>query len=74
MVGRSWIDGGQEFDGGQELDRWRELDGGQELDGGREIEVARQSLARPTYERYRVDPYLRNFQQHSNLTKPQHDV
>ena len=36
-----------------------------------DIEVARQSLARPTYERYRADPYLRNFQQHS---KPQHDV
>jgi len=36
-----------------------------------DIEIARQSLARPTYERYRADPYLRNFQQHS---KPQHDV
>ena len=36
-----------------------------------DIEVSRQSLARPTYERYRTDPYLRNFQQHS---KPQHDV
>jgi riboflavin kinase len=36
-----------------------------------DIEASRQSLARPIYERYRADPYLRNFQQHS---KPQHDV
>ena len=36
-----------------------------------DIEITRRSLARLTYERYRADPYLRNFQQHS---KPQHDV
>jgi riboflavin kinase len=27
----------------------------------KDIEVARQSLARPTYERYRTDPYLKMF-------------